>query len=176
MLYDAARSDMEHAIALDANSYQAHFLLGNVLLTTGSADLAASEYRIAVQLQPDQPRTYYQLALIARTKGDEAGESHLLQQALTADSHYAPAHCELGRLLMGQHRLPEAVDHLNLAVQYNPRIEQGYYLLARAYAVLGGRQKSDAMLKRFTEVRSANRRSHPDQRPDQLGATANAHP
>jgi protein O-GlcNAc transferase len=174
MLYDDARKDLEHAISLDQQSYQAHFLLGNVLLAQGEADQAAAEYRTAIGLAPNQPRTYYQLALISREKQDEAGEEKLLTQALAVDGHYAPAYCEAGRILIDQHRLSEAVDRLNLAVQYNPQIEQAYYLLARAYAGLGEKDKSDAMVKLYAKIRSANRRSSVDKHPGQRGVEQSA--
>jgi tetratricopeptide (TPR) repeat protein len=176
MLYDDARKDLEHAISLDRDSYQAHFLLGNVLLAQGETDQAAAEYRVAIGLAPDQPRTYYQLALVSRTKQDDEGEEHLLSQALAADGRYAPAYCEMGRIMITQHRLPDAVDRLNLAIQYNPQIEQAYYLLARAYAGLGEKDKSDAMVKQYTKIRSANRQSSVDKRPGQRGADPAAAP
>jgi tetratricopeptide (TPR) repeat protein len=159
MLYDAARSDLEKAISIDPNSYQAHFLLGNVLLKQGRTDQAVSEYRRATELAPNQPRAYYQLALIFRDKSDEASEEQLLSKALAADARYAPAHYEMGSILMSRNQLPDAVGQLSLAVQLNPNIEQAYFLLAKAYARLGEKDKSDAMVKRFEAVRAANRRN-----------------
>jgi predicted Zn-dependent protease len=75
----------------------------------------------------------------------------------------------MGRILLGQHRLADAVTQLNLAIQDNPRIEQAYFLLARAYAGLGQKDQADAMVKRYTELRAANRRTSMDKRPNQLG-------
>jgi tetratricopeptide (TPR) repeat protein len=133
-LWEAARDDLEHAIALDNKSYRAHYLLGNVLAALNETDKAESEYRTAIELEPNQPRTYYQLALLLHARQDDAGETALLTNALAADEHYAPAHCEMGRILIGQHRLADAVTQLNLAIQENPQMEQAYFLLARAYA------------------------------------------
>jgi Tfp pilus assembly protein PilF len=169
MLFDTARADLEHAIALDNKSYQAHYLLGNVLVAQNETDRAESEYRTAIELEPNQPRTYYQLALIFRDKQDEAGEESMLTKALAVDDHYAPAYCEMGRILIANHRLADAVTQLNLAIQYNPRIEQAYYLMARAYAGLGQKEKADAMVKRYAGLRAANRRTSVDTHPGQLG-------
>lgn len=175
MLLDAARADLERAIALDHKSYQAHYLLGNVLVTQNETDRAESEYRTAIELAPDNPRTYYQLALIFGARQDEAHEESFLQQALAADGHYSPAHCEIGRILLNQHRLADAVTQLNLAIQYNPRNEQAYYLLARAYGRLGQKDKADAMVERYTALRAANRRSSVDTHPGQLGTDEGTH-
>src|SRR5580698_5521363 len=70
-LYDTAKGDLEHAIALNHDSYQAHFLLGNVWFKTNDVNKAIAEYRIAVNLAPNQPRPYYQLALALEVNQDE---------------------------------------------------------------------------------------------------------
>lgn len=168
MLYDAARADLQHAIALDPNSYQAHYLLGNVFVAQNLPDQAESEYREAISLAPGQPRTYYHLALLLHSRQDDADEEPLLKQALAADSHYAAAYCELGRLQLDRHQLSEAVTQLNLAIQFNPQLEQAYYLLARAYAGLGQKDKADAMVKRYKVLREANRHGVVDAHPDRI--------
>jgi tetratricopeptide (TPR) repeat protein len=156
-IFPAARKDLERAISLNPKSYQAHYLLGYVLARVHDVDRAIGEYHIAIELDPGQPRTYYQLALALETKQDQAGEEHALEQALAADDHYAPAHCEIGKILIDENRLADAVSHLTAAIQYNPSSEEAYYLLVRAYAGLGEKDKSNAMVKRLIAVRKANR-------------------
>ncbi len=158
-IYASARDDIERAISLDGSAFQAHYILGNVLVRLSDLDGAAAEYNKAIELDPNEPRTYYQLALVLRTKMDISGEEKVLEQALAADDHYAPAHCELGRILLDQNRLEEAVRHLTMAVQYNPRSEEAYFLLARTYAKLGEKGKAEAMVKRLLEIRKENRPS-----------------
>jgi tetratricopeptide (TPR) repeat protein len=128
-----------------------------VLAKTGDANGAIAEYQRAINLAPEQPRTYYQLALVLRAKQDDAGEQQALEQAIEADSHYAPAHCELGRILLEDHRPADAVSHLLLAIQYNPRLENAYFQLAKAYAALGEKQKAEQVVKRLQAVRAENR-------------------
>lgn len=155
--YPEARADLEHAVALDPNLYQAHYLLGNVLHKQGSLDEAIAEYRKAIALSPDQPRSYFQLALALQAKQDEAGEQSALEQALAADNRYAPAQCELGRILLDEHRPADAVTHLNAAIESNPQSEKAYFLLVRAYGQLGQKDKSDEMVKRLLVVKQQNR-------------------
>jgi predicted Zn-dependent protease len=156
-IYPKARNDLEHAIVLDSKSQPAHYLLGYVLLQMHEVNEAIDEFHTAIDLGPGQPRTYYQLALALRSKGDEAAEEQALNSALAIDERYAPAQCETGRILLEQHRPAEAVSHLLAAVEYNPRAEQGYFLLAKAYASLGEKDKSDEMVKRLVAVRKQNR-------------------
>jgi tetratricopeptide (TPR) repeat protein len=156
-IFSAARKDLERAIALNPQSYQAHYLLGYVLARIHDVDRAIGEYRTAIELNPSQPRTYYQLALALGEKQDQPGEKHALEQALATDDHYAPAHYEIGKILIDENRLNDAVSHLTAAIQYNPSSEEAYYLLVRAYAGLGEKDKSNAMVKRLMAVRKANR-------------------
>ena len=171
-----AREDPQHAIGLDPKSYQAHYLLGNVLFKLNDAEQAIAEYRLAIDLAPDQPRTYFQLALVLRSKQDQAGEERALEQALAADDHYAPAHCELGRMLLDDHRLQDAVSHLSSAIQYNPHSEEAYFLLARAYAGLGEKGKSDEMVRRLVIVRKANRPNSESKNSSQRAANQETSP
>ncbi len=156
-IFLAARQDLQHAISLNPRMYQAHYLLGNVLAKLSDADGAIAEYHLAIGLAPEQPRTYYQLALVLRAKQDDAGEQQALEQALKADNHYAPAHCEMGRILLEDHRPADAVSHLLLAIQYNPRLENAYFQLAKAYAALGDKDKAEQVVKRLQVVRAENR-------------------
>lgn len=157
-IYDAARTDLERAIHLNPMLGQAHYLLGNVLLKSGSAEQASTEYREAIELAPDQPRSYYQLALSLRAEQDEAGEEDALTKALAINGHYALAQAEMGRIRLNQNRLPEAIDHLSAAVRDNPTAEQPYYLLAKAYDRLGETEKSVAMAKHLASIRKENHR------------------
>jgi predicted Zn-dependent protease len=133
-------------------------LQGNALLKLGNVDAAIAEYRSAIALAPDKPRTYFQLAQAMTANNDEAGSEDALKQALVSDSHYAPAHCELGRRLVEQQRFSEAVPYLNAAIQDNPAYETPYYLLARAYARMGQKEESEAVLRRFLAVKQANKK------------------
>jgi predicted Zn-dependent protease len=154
-MYDEARKDVEHGIALDPNIYAAHYLLGNLFLKTGDPDAAAAQYRIALQLEPTQPRTYYYLALTLRAQHNEAGEESLLNQAITLDKGYALAHCEMGRIYLNQNRLTDAVAQLKLALDDNASSEQAYYLLARAYDRLGDKANAEEMTKQLTLARKS---------------------
>ena len=154
-IYDGARKDVERAIALDSNVYAAHYLLGNVCLKLGDPDSAAAQYRIALKLEPKQPRTYYYLALALRAQHDEAGEESILSKAIALDNGYALAHCEMGRIYLNQNRLPDAVAQLKLAIGDNASSEQAYYLLARAYDRLGDKANAEEMSKELTLVRKA---------------------
>ena len=157
-MYGSARADTERAIGLDGHLYAAHYLLGNLLLKQGDAEPAAAEYRAAIELSPNQPRTYYYLALALRAAHREDEEESVLSKAVALDSTYAPTHCEMGRILLNGNRLPDAVAQLELAVADNASSEEAYSLLSRAYSRMGDQDKADAAAKRLAEVRKNNHR------------------
>ena len=159
VLYDTACTDLQRAIALNGQSYQAHLLLGNVWTKLGETDKALKEYRLSIEQSPRQPRSHYQLALALEAAHDQDGAKNELTEALEIDNAYAPAHFELGRLLMNENQVSEAISHLNHAVQENPNSEQAYFLLAKAYSQTGDKDKSQEMARRLEEVRNANARA-----------------
>lgn len=154
--YARAHQDLVHAIAIDGTSYQAHYLLGNTLVKQTQIEEAIAEYQRAIDLAPDKPRTYYQLALARVMKGDVDGAEQSLSKAVAADERYAPAYAEMGELLLQQGRYSEAVDPLRKAIEFGPTLESPYYLLTRVYSRLGEKKESDDMLQRFQEVKAAN--------------------
>ena len=156
LLYGTARDDLQRALALDPSSYQAHLLLANALFKLDRAEDAIAEYRRAIELSPAQPRTYYQLALALDAKQDQSGAEEQLKQALAIDSHYGPALIEMGKILIGRNLPADAVAPLSVAVDDNPHSEQAYFLLAKAYAQLGDKQKSEEMAHQLVLVKNAN--------------------
>ncbi len=157
-LYAAAHRDLAEALTLNPKSYQAHYLLGNTLVQQTKAGDAVAEYEIAIQIAPEKPRTYYQLALAKVILGDVNGARESLQQCVTADPKYAPAYTEIGQLLLQQGRYAEAAEPLQKAIEYGPTQEFPYYFLTRVYARLGLKQQSDDMLQRYKAVKAANRK------------------
>lgn len=155
-LYTAARRDLEKAIGLDPNSYPAHYVLGNLLVTTGHVSEGIEQYRKAIELSPQQPRTYYQIGRGLEQQGNTAEAQKYFQQTLSIDAHYAPAWCEIGKLELRASQLQPAVDDLNRAIQYNPALQESYYLLVQAYARLGERDKSRAVMTQWDAYRKAH--------------------
>jgi Flp pilus assembly protein TadD len=60
-------------------------------------------------------------------------------------------------MLLEESRPADAVSHLNLAIEFNPRSEEAYFLLAKAYSGLGEKDKAKDMVNRLETVRKENR-------------------
>lgn len=156
-MYQAGLRDVSQGLKLDASIYAGHYVLANTLVKTGDLQGALEEYKVAIRLNPSQPRTYYRLALAQEMQQDVPAAEASLTQAIAADNHYAPAYGEMGKLLLRLNQYPQAVDQLTNAIQYNPRFEEAYFLLVQAYARLGEKDKSAAVLTQWNEIKAQKR-------------------
>lgn len=129
MMYGAAHRDLEKAVSLAPGSYPAHYLLGSVLVKTGHPKRGIAQYQKAITISPKEPRTYYRMGLTLEAQGETEEAIQYFKKALQVDQQYAPAYCQLGKLQFRAHKLREAAQELSLAIQYNPAIQESYYLL-----------------------------------------------
>ena len=75
--------ELEHALALDPDLYEARVTLGRALLTKGRAAEAIEHLRRASELAPENPEPHYQLSLAYRRVGrseDAAAESAIVKR------------------------------------------------------------------------------------------------
>ncbi|HXQ39631.1 MAG TPA: tetratricopeptide repeat protein, partial [Candidatus Udaeobacter sp.] len=81
------------------NRVDAHVNLGNALYDKGDLDGAIIEYRVAIQLNPKDPKASYDLgnALSRQGKFDQAIAAY--QVAIGIDPKFSSAHRNLGMLL-----------------------------------------------------------------------------
>lgn len=155
-MYPAAERDLRHALVLQPASYAAHYVLGNLLVATGRFAAGIAQFKAAIQLNPQQPRTYYQIGRALEEQNQGAEARRYFEQSLAVDAHYAPAWCEIGKLELRANHVASAVDHLNRAIQYNPSLQDSYYLLVQAYARLGEREKSRQVMAQWNAWRKAH--------------------
>jgi len=72
---------------------------------------------------------------------------------------YALPHYELGKLLAQSGHPHDALQELETAIQYEPRLVHAYYQLSRVAAALGQREKSSQALATFNRRKSRRRMS-----------------
>jgi tetratricopeptide (TPR) repeat protein len=103
---------------------------------------------------------YYYLA-VALSAGDSPGDDRqavltrvheLLQKAIAADSSFADAHVELGKLLVERNAISEAISEFEAAIEADPESSQAYYQLALAYRRTGEVEKSLQLLEKFRKL------------------------
>lgn len=170
-LYPAAERDLKQAVTLAPNSYPAHYVLGNLLVATGDLAGGIEEYHKAIAINPQQPRTYYQIGRALEQKSDTEHAQQYFQQAISVDSQYAPAYTEIGKLELRAGQLQPAVENLTRAIGINPASQDSYYLLVQAYARLGEREKSEAIMQQWNAYKKAHPLRPVGTHPEALGET-----
>jgi serine/threonine protein kinase len=99
------------ALAIDSELPEAHVALGRVLAENYHYDAAAREYRLAIQVEPDNGLTWDQLSwVLAYQTPPQATEAEkAAREAIRLNSSSAYAQYHLGRALYLQNRFTEAM-------------------------------------------------------------------
>src|SRR5277367_5129891 len=98
-----------------------------------SWDLALANYRKALELEPNDPLTHYNLALALKYKGEARQAVDEFEAALRLKPKWADAHYGLGAARNDLHDLPAAAKELQTAVRLDPANAAAHRLLARIY-------------------------------------------
>lgn len=114
------------------------------------------------------PVVFYMLGLaLVRSGIDPAGEAgaeavDALRTAVALSPGLAPAHAELGKLLLKRGDLETAVPQLEKAVALDPESSAPAYLLAQAYRRIGRMDAARALLARVSELNARERGDDPE--------------
>jgi tetratricopeptide (TPR) repeat protein len=154
---DKAIAAFRQAIKLRPDYADAHQNLGAVL-TTSDATEAVRELEAALKLQPTLLKTQYNLAL-AYEANPQFGPARAIAQlgkVLAADARYPHAEYALGRMLLRQNKIDEAIDHLRRAVAQEPAFGEARYQLGLALSRSGRADEGTAEIRRSREIITAN--------------------
>ena len=164
----SAKPEFERATSLAPNSAlgylaaaQESFMLGNLPQATQIARTAIREGAADYQLLALLGDALIQAgASPGKPEFSEAKEA--LQKSIGEHPRYASSHIALGRLLLEEGRVDQAVEHLELGRQLAPQDPAPYRLLATAYRKRGQLEQERAMLAmvaKLNEQRAERRRS-----------------
>src|SRR5277367_6076424 len=109
-----------------------------------SWDQAIEKYRKALELEPNDALTHYNLALALKYKGDSRPAVDQFEAALRLKPKWGDAHYGLGATWYDLHEPDAAVKELRLSTALEPAKEAPHRLLARIY--LERNAPSDAKL------------------------------
>src|SRR6185312_16133690 len=96
-------------------------------------DEAIADYRKALELEPNDPLTHYNLALALKYKGEASVAAPEFQAALRLKPKWADAHYALGATWYDLHDLTASVKELHAALALEPTNLAARRLLARIY-------------------------------------------
>ena len=148
--YDAAVPEWRKALDMEPNDPRAHNGFGETLAKDGKRDEAMAQFRAAIAVKPEYRRGAQQPRhpRLPRRANPRKPPTEF-NQALEISPGYADSHNNLGRVLLEQHRVPEAIDQFQAAIEINPAFAEAHNNLGYAYRTLGQNDKA------ITEYRAA---------------------
>ena len=116
-----AATDYKNAIAHDSHNKFAYYDLGDVQQLTGQSAAAETNYRAAIQIDPNFAPALFNLAII-RTTPSPAEAEMLYRHVIALSPKDGAAHLNLGFLLRSEGRTAEGNAELNTAVSLDPTL------------------------------------------------------
>jgi serine/threonine protein kinase/tetratricopeptide (TPR) repeat protein len=126
------------ALELDNSLPEAHTARAMSLCTNWKWSEAETEFRRALELNPNSATTHYFYAfafLVQQKRIDEALEQ--IRAALSLDPLSSIVNTNYAVILMDAHRYPEALAQFQKTLQQDPGFSPGHYKLAELYATTG---------------------------------------
>ncbi len=162
--YQDARDAFNQALELDSERAAAiHHNLGALAYQMGDIETAEAEFKAALETEPDDPDTHYQLGATYLVKAlpadSQMPDPEMLEMARAEFERaleLAPGKAEalvgLGNSYLLENRLEDAVETLEDAVDANPEMPEALFALGRAYALVGQAEDARETLERFLQT------------------------
>jgi Flp pilus assembly protein TadD len=150
--YTEARRSLARAFELNPKSATAVFMGALAAANEGNPAEAERLLRRAITLQPDNSRFHCHLGILLMRKNDYANAQESLKKAARLQPRYALPHYELGKLSVSSKQWQAARDEFEAAIAVDAGFTSAYYHLARVYAKLGEKEKSESVLADFQKL------------------------
>jgi tetratricopeptide (TPR) repeat protein len=130
--YAEAIQCYQEALHYDDDNADIHYNLGKACVGTGDAEAALKHFRRAIELNPRDIASYYEIAVLQDEQGntDEAIAGY--EELLALDPRHVQGHFELGTLYGMQDQLDPCIRHLTAAIKLNPGFVEALYNLGVA--------------------------------------------
>jgi tetratricopeptide (TPR) repeat protein len=155
-----ARESFARTFRVAPDSAAAHLLTGEMMNRLELEDLAETELREAIRIDPRLPEAHYVLAQIAifRSRLDEA--LALLRDELAINPAHAMALYRIGDVYSRQLQWDAALTALHQSLWINPYFSGPYILLGKAYRRTGQPAAAEDMLRRAIAYDPNNQSAH----------------
>ncbi len=136
----------ETLLGHDANNADAHVLLANADAALENIEESLREMQRAIELAPDQARSYLNLAILQLDAKDAAAAQQNFQKALSLDPKSITPRLALGNFYRSQKRWPEAEQQFRDAIELAPKNPTPYAALATLLENEGKRTDTEQLL------------------------------
>src|SRR5256885_5573103 len=118
-------------------------------------DQAIVNYRKALDLEPNDATTHYDLALALKYKGDAPQAVEEFESTLKLKPKWADAHYALASTLYDRHEADAAKKELRLALELDPANAAAHRLMARIYSQQNDYSAAERELRRALQIKPA---------------------
>lgn len=147
-----AETEARRAVTLDANSADAHTLLGLTLSSLNRFDEAISELARAAEIAPDSFDAQFYLGRTRFAQSDTAGAAAALQKAVTLRPEDPEARFLLGTILEVSGDRDDAIQQYRELQRIGPSDARGYLGLGEILGKSGDIEEALTQLRRAHEV------------------------
>jgi tetratricopeptide (TPR) repeat protein len=140
--HEAALRDLDQALALGGDSYQALVDRGVVLGRLGRSSEAIADFTAATRLQPRNPRAYYDRGLTRLRGNDNEAAREDFSAAAKLDPAYADAHVGLASVSLLEGDLTDARAGFERALSLDPDHLDARFNLGVTLASMGDPQSA----------------------------------
>lgn len=117
---ERARELVGEAIALKPNFTEALNFLTQIEVAEGRTEEAIAATRSIINIEPNNPARYYQLAILLSASGDLPGSTAALERAVALNTNYANARYLLALAYAQAERTDDALEQLRVVLELNP--------------------------------------------------------
>jgi len=137
---------------MDASLTACHACLGAALVQSQRFEDAEKEYRIAIQMEPDNPGPRFGLGIALESEKKYTLALTEYRRAIKLDETFAPAHKATGRMLLEKSDSANAIPELKRAVELQPADWEGHDLLGQALNSSGDRKSAIVEFKQAVSL------------------------
>lgn len=141
--------------------------LGMVWISSGQVEKAVEVLRAELPRRKDHVVPYIFAVALLRSGVEAASPAaaeavSALRASIRAEPSFAPAHAELGRLLLKRDDVEAAIQELEKASTLDPASTPALYALAQAYRKKGDTARAQDLLSRVSTLNAKERGDDPD--------------
>jgi tetratricopeptide (TPR) repeat protein len=155
--FNTAVELLEQALDLDPEVAEAHGTLGEIYMRKGELEKAEQELRLELLSHPGDTRTMFTLATVLDMAREQTEAMTILRALLDLDPKLGKGRYLLGKVLLAQGSLEDALEQLEASVGLMPEDANAHYQLGQAYQKLGRRDEARKEFDIFRQLKSERR-------------------